>query len=230
MQNTNGMATNRALFFTPTIAITAMLLAGCTTAGYRKGDAAALTIQSAAAEVQSERQALDLTMTALKTLVNEPDADLKRSFRHFSSSLDRLIACAHDTDKTGKRMAQRDADYLQAWDKQLGAMEFEHIRDLSQDRLNTVSEHLAKLCQRYHENQSVVQPLISYLTDIRRALSNDLTPAGLESAKPVVENADQSAIKVQTALASLNNELMDSGARLASFPRQSAPLAETVRK
>lgn len=230
MQTTNGIGMNRVLEPATLLSLVALLLAGCTTAGYRKGDGAALTMQNAAAEVQAESQALELTLSALKGLINDPGADLKQPFRHFSAALARLVACAHDTEKTGSRMARKNAAYLQAWDKELAAMEFEHVRDLSQERRTTVSNGLDKVAKRYENSQTVVQPLISYLTDIRRALSSDLTPAGLEAIKPVVTNADNSALKVQTALAALTTELTDSGARLSSFPVPSAPLAEATRR
>src|SRR5437879_2881604 len=94
-------------------------LTGCSSAGYQKGDSAAVSIQTASADVQGESRALELTMGALRDLVNESPADLKLEFKHFSSALDQLNTAAKRSAATGKRMEQRHAAYLQAWDKEL---------------------------------------------------------------------------------------------------------------
>ena len=63
-----------------TAALGLCALWGCASNGYRKGDMAAVSMQKAAAEVQAESRALDHTVTALRSLVNEPGGDLKARF------------------------------------------------------------------------------------------------------------------------------------------------------
>jgi hypothetical protein len=58
------------------------------------------------------------------------------------------------------------------------------------------------------------------LLDIRKALSTDLTPSGFDSLKGIVQNADDSVAKVQTALEALTAELTNSSARMASVVSQ----------
>jgi hypothetical protein len=88
---------------------------------------------------------------------------------------------------------------------------------------------------RYLEAQGVVRPLLSYFTDIRKALSVDLTPAGLESVKGIVDNAERNARKVQTALANLTEQLATSGTELSTVrvrhevAPENAAAAETAR-
>lgn len=195
-------------------------LAGCASPGYRKSDSAARSMQTAAAEVQAESRAIDLTLGSLKDLETEPGADLKQPYRHFSASLEHLIACARRTQNTGKAMAEKNAVYLQAWDKQLDAISFEHIRDLSQARRTEVANRMAAINQRYQQSQQVVEPLISYLLDIRRALGSDLTTGGLGSMKEIVENAGTNAAKVQSALNALTGELASSGTQMLSWALQ----------
>lgn len=195
-------------------------LAGCASPGYRKSDSAAMSMQTAAAEVQAESRAIDLTLGSLKDLETEPGADLKQPYRHFSASLEHLIACARRTQNTGKAMAEKNAVYLQAWDKQLDAISFEHIRDLSQARRTEVANRMAAINQRYQQSQQVVEPLISYLLDIRRALGSDLTTGGLGSMKEIVENAGTNAAKVQSALNALTGELASSGTQMLSWALQ----------
>jgi uncharacterized coiled-coil protein SlyX len=60
-------------------------------------------------------------------------------------------------------------------------------------------------------------PLITYMLDIRTALSADLTMGGLESMRSVVQNANDNVAKVQTALDALTAELANSSAGMSSM-------------
>lgn len=202
------------------LGLTALCLAGCASANYQKGDAAANSLERAAGEVQAEGRVLDLTLASLKELYQSPGPDLKQPFQHYSACLDRLMAAAHRTDLTGQEMARKNTAYLQAWEKQTATIDYEHIRNLSQARMLEVSNRFAVVNRRYSESQAAVQPTIGYLLDLRRALSSDLTPEGLASMKGIVENAETNASKVQTALGALSAELADSGNHLSSIAYQ----------
>jgi hypothetical protein len=204
-------------------------LAGCSSTGYQKGDVAATGMQAAATEVQVEAQALDQTMASLKALVDEPNGDLRPPFKRFSDSLDHLIATTQRTDNTGKRMREKSAAYFQAWDQQLQGIDYGHIRDVSQARRTEVTNRVEAVSRRYQESQAAVQPLLSYLVDIRKALSIDLTPGGIASLKSVIQNATDNVAKVQTALASLTTELTTSSTMLSSVAYQSQAAEQNPR-
>jgi hypothetical protein len=183
-------------------------------------DTAAMSARRAAAEVQDEQRALDLAMTTLTDLVNQPGADLRIPYHQFSIALDRLVTAANRTDLTGKTMAQKNAAYLRTWDKQLEGVTFDKVREVSANRRTEVSNRFDSINQRYADSQTAVQPVIAYLLDIRRALSADLTEGGLTAIKPIAENAHTNAAKLQTALAALTDQLADSGSRLSSIALQ----------
>ena len=201
----------------------ACLFIGCASTGYQKGDVAAVGMQKAAMEVRVEGRAMDQTMASLSTLFEASNGDLRPPFKRFSKSLDRLIATAQRTENTGRSMQEKDAAYFQAWDRQLQSIDYQHIRELSEARKAEVTNRVDAVNHRYQESQAAVQPLISYLLDIRKALSADLTPGGLESMRGIVKNANDNAAKVQLALEALTGELTNSSARMASVVSQSAP-------
>jgi hypothetical protein len=200
--------------------LAAVCLVGCSSTSYKKGDAAANSLETAAAEVQSESRALDLTMGSLKDVYNDAGPGLQQPFQHFSDCLDKLVSAAHRTELTGQRMAQKNAAFLLAWQKQLAEIHYEHIRDLSQTRMLEVSNRFDTVNRRYLDSQAVVQPMIGYLLDVRHALNADLTKEGLASMNGVIQNAENNALKVQTALGALSTELAESGNRLSSVAYQ----------
>jgi hypothetical protein len=204
------------------VAIALACLEGCATSGYQKGDVAAISMQRAATEVQAEGRAMDQTVATLRALVSEPNGDLRVPFKRFSRSLDRLIATAQRTENTGTTMQQKNLAYAQAWDLQLQSIDYQHIRQLSEARRNEVTNRFELVNRRYQESQAAVQPLISYFLDIRKALSSDLTAAGLDSLRGIVQNANDNVAKVQIALDALTSELTNSSASLSSIAYQTA--------
>ena len=212
------MKLRKAIFLPLCCAVIAS--AGCSVLGRRQNDSAALSMQNAAAEVQYESRSLELTMGALRDLVSDPAPDLRRQYKHYNQCLAQLENAAHKTESTGKNMEATNTVYLQTWDKHLATITYDHVREISQTRRAEVGTRFDAVKQRYEETQAVVGPMISYLRDIRNALNSDLTMEGLTSVKGVVQNAEQNAAKVQTALTALSTELANSGTRLASIGLQ----------
>lgn len=200
-------------------------LIGCKTHTYDRGDAAARSLRNAAAEVQIESRHLNFTMTSLQDLVNKPAPDLRPQFQQFSRNLDNLRAAARRNEKAAEDAYKRNGAYLQSWDRQITNMSYEVVRTQSEARRNEVTERFNAVNRRYAEARTTMRPLLSYLNDIRAALSSDLTPGGLESAKPIVANAVENSKKVQLALSNLTNELADSGARMSSIAYETASRA-----
>jgi DUF2959 family protein len=210
-------------FLLTTAGLCAMgLMTGCETNGFQKSDAASRGYRDASWEVQSESRTLDSTVASLNSLVKQPAADLKPQYARFDQCLYQLESAAARNQNAATRIAARNAAYLEAWNKELSAMSFEAIRDRSEARKTEVTGHFEAVNRRYAEARSVTEPLIDYLNDIRRALSTDLTPAGLESIKPIVLNANENARKVQEALGHLSTELAASSASMSTVNYQAA--------
>ncbi len=217
----NGLARLAVVSLVTACAIISLCLSGCSTARISKGNAAAMSMQRAAAEVQAESNAVELATKALNELQSATGGDLRQPFRHYSKAVDHLASAARKTEATGNRMAKQNTAYLASWDKTLQTIDYEHIRELSQARKEEVGKHFQAVHQRYQESEQAVQPLLAYFRDIRSALATDLTGGGRESLKEIVENAGQNAVKVQTALAALEQELNNSGAKLSSLVPES---------
>src|SRR5205085_11539980 len=121
-----------------------------------------------------------------------------------------------------------------AWDKELATINYEVIREHSEARREEVAHRFETVSQSYQEAQTVVQPLIDYFEDIRRALNSDLTRGGLAAVKDIVRNADDTAAKVQTALSKLTNDLAAACSETSTFATQNpetrrTPVAPTAR-
>lgn len=209
------------------LCIAGLTVTGCSSTPYRKGDAAAISLQDAAADVQGQSRALEVVMGSLDDLVNKPDLDLKPQFKRFSKGVDILAADTRRNNRSEARVSRKSAAYFDEWNKELANMNYDVVRERSQARKNEVTKYLDSVDQRYREAQDAMGPLLSYLYDVRKALENDLTPAGVESIKPIAGKARENADKVQLALGRLTSELTASGNRMSSVVYQNANLPAT---
>lgn len=195
-------------------------LSGCASPSYQKADSASSSLQQAAVAINTENRAIDATMNALDDMVNKPAADLRPQFARFNASLNWLQDSSKRAENAANEADKKSQEYFQTWDKQVANIHYEAVRDLSVSRKTQVSDELNTVDQRYRQNQGVVEPLISYLRDIRTSLSVDLTAGGIASVKPLVENARENARKVQSALAQLSDDLADSGTKMSALVSQ----------
>jgi hypothetical protein len=208
---------------TCTFVVTAFALAGCATRGYMKSETAAASLHRAAGEVQAQSRALDVTLASLNELISKPPADLKFQYEVFNSNLAQLNAAARRNDTLLRRVGEKNAAYFESWDKDMAAMNYEAVRERSMERKNEVVANFDSVYRRYQEVQETVHPLLAYFEDIRKALGTDLTVGGLEAMKSTVSNVNENAVKVQTALVKLADDLAASGTRMSSITAQAQP-------
>jgi hypothetical protein len=197
--------------------LAALVLTGCKTAGYQKSDATALSMQSVADAIQEESHSLDVALASLKDLANSPKGDLKVQFAKFDTCLNNLVASQKKAESVAQEMRKKGDDYFAAWNKQLGTISYEAVRKDSAARRLEAQDRFNATSKRFQESQAAVGPLISYLQDIRTALSTDLTVAGTRSVATSVTKADESSTKIQGALAQISSELSNTGRQMSSI-------------
>jgi Protein of unknown function (DUF2959) len=207
------------------LSVAVACLAGCASTPYKKGDAAAISLQDAASAVQGESRSLEVAMGTLDDLVNKPEPDLKPQFKRFSKALHNLAASSRHNERAQARVAQKTTIYFDEWNKQLATMNYEVVRARSEARKADVTNHLDSVTRRYHESQDAMLPLLNYLYDVRKALDADLTQSGIDSIKPIVAKARENADKVQLALGRLTSELTSSSANMSSVVYQNVSLS-----
>ncbi len=198
------------------IALAGAWLVGCSTTVYRQGDRTADAAWAAAMQVQTESQALAGAQATLNNLVDKPAADLKPQFLSFSSSVDVLVAAAKQTELSGSHLVRSNAAFIAAWDKQLTTITNAEVRSRSEARKTEVANQFDAAHKRYLQAQEALRPLMGYLQDVRKALSTDLTPGGLEAVKELVGNFNTTTSKLQADLAQAVADLKALSAAMSS--------------
>src|SRR5262245_29124683 len=105
--------------------------AGCKTTSYDKGDAAAQSLSRAASEVQAESRALDRALQTLNNLANNPSRDPKLQFDQYNDAVNALYRQIERSHAAVKQAREKNADYMRSWERQIGMMNYESVRDYS---------------------------------------------------------------------------------------------------
>src|SRR6185503_16846056 len=158
-------------------------------------------------EVKNEIRDLDLAIAALNELVSKPEADSRPQFLRFSVTVYQLSLSTKRAEDSIGRMWRKRAAYFEVWDKEILAIKDEEVRRKSEARREEVSQQFDAVIRRSNEAHDTMSPVISYLRDIRKALSTDLTRDGLASMKPLATHANESAHSAKKGLMQLAADL-----------------------
>ncbi len=179
---------NHALvFFSVLLLGVAVVLSGCATTGMDRFTAAANSIQTVDNEIRRMSFHIDATATSLDHLIKAEPEDLKRSFDIYSDNLTNLEAQGKLVSKRVQQMKSRNKEYFAEWDKQGDSYTNPEIRELSEERRNKLAEMYAQVPIAGAGIENTYQAYLTNLKEIRRYLSNDLTPAGVKAIELITQ-------------------------------------------
>jgi DNA repair exonuclease SbcCD ATPase subunit len=197
--------------------LAALLLAGCSS-GYKQGAKTSESVMSAAQKIEDGRTQLDKVTASLDKLVNAQNQNLAPLFKDYSSNVDKLDAIAKDVKKQADAMRSKGQAYFKEWDAELAEINNEDIKARSAERRTAVEQSFQRLSDASQKLKAEYQPLMSDLQDIRTALNNDLTPAGIQSIKPIAERVMGEAARAKDAAGQVSAEFKALGVKMSSKP------------
>ena len=202
------------------IAVTAFT-AGCSSSpssskNYHKAGKTSTSLQETAVSIDKGEVQIDAVLVALSDLVNNPGSDLKPQFKQFEASVDKLSALAKDVREQAAAMQAKGAAYFQQWDADLATIQDEDIRSRSTERKNAVAARFDRVRSSYAVTNAAFVPFMSRLTDVRTALTTDLTSGGLGSIRGAADQAKADAVPLRNALRQLSSDFKYLGLSLSS--------------
>lgn len=207
LQLTTGLAACTAVL---------LLVAGCTSSGYDKGNQTAQNIQTAANRIAALPGQIDKTVASLDELVKKPQADLRPQFKQFTANLNEVESAAKDIAAKRRSMGEKSKEFFAKWDEQLAQITNEDIKARSEARKKEVSDRMEAIKRSYTEAESAFRPFMSELKDVQKYLSVDLTPGGTAAIKNTVTKADADAAKLNTTITQLAEQFKALGLAMSS--------------
>ena len=175
--------------------------------GIAKANETALSIRELKNEVAKTRLQLTTTVYTLQDLVKNPKTDLLPQFKAFTNSVPVLVLQANEVQKHAKLMDSNSEAYLSAWDKQIGDVSSEILRDIAATRKSRLKKDLTKVSKKLDSAARRLNPLMAKLEDVVKFLSVDLTKSGLSTIKHLVWRTAQEAKTCERSINALSEEL-----------------------
>jgi hypothetical protein len=197
----------RVSLFLTTLAVAA-LLSGCgTTSGYQHADKTGEGIAEFRAEIVNGKKAIDETMKGLDAIALSATTDPRKAFEQYSKSVSNLESVAEKARKRATDMQAAGQAYFSQWEKQMAEVQNPEIRKLAQDRKAKLQEAFGSIKKYSEPLKAQFGPWMSNLKDLQVFLGNDLTIAGVDSAKGLFAKAKTAGLDVQKSMDGLIAEL-----------------------
>ena len=195
----------------------AVILAGCASTGFEKGNQTAANVQSAADQISALPGLIDKTLACLNDIVQKPAADLRPQYKSFVENLAAVQSTAKGVAETRRAMGEQDKQFFAKWDEQLAQIKNEDIKARSQNRKDEVKQQMLALKKSYTEAEMAFRPFLNDLKDVQKYLSVDLTTGGLASIKDSVDRVTQNAGPLKGSISKLAGDFRTLGFSMSSM-------------
>jgi SMC interacting uncharacterized protein involved in chromosome segregation len=212
------MKTSRAIALTSNLALAAALavLVGCKSGNYEKAGSTSTGLTDAATRIDLAKGKVDVAVSSLNDLVNNPSGDLVPRFKKFTAAVSDLESSAKDVNSKVSGMKGAGNEYFKAWDEQVAQIHNEDIKNRSAARKSEMQERFTNIKKTYIETGDAFKPFMSDLKDIQTALSTDLTPGGIAAVKPAADKANKESVAVKAAADKLAAQFKELGVAMSS--------------
>jgi hypothetical protein len=206
----------KLLVFNVALAALAGLLAGCASKGYEKGAATGQALQAAADKINQGITQIDVTLTALTNLVNNPKGDLVPRFNKYSDEVKNLKSLSVDVNDKATAMQAKGQDYFAAWNQQLAMIKNQDIKQRSADQLKAVTDKFKDISNSYQEVKTRFKPFMSDLEDIQTYLGTDLTDGGVSAIRKTADKVNDEAGPLKESITKLSDQFRQLGLSMSS--------------
>jgi len=198
------------------------LFTGCgTPSGYEQADKTGAGIAEFREEIINGKKNIDATIKALGDVAATANTNPRKAFEQYAKSVGNLESTAEKVRKRGQDMQQQGQAYFKQWEKQMGEVNNPEVRTLAEQRKAKLQESFDSIRKYTEPLKAQFDPWMSDLKDLQRYLSNDLTVAGVDSAKSLFTKTQKEGLEVQKSMDGLIAELNTIAAALT--PAKVAP-------
>ena len=194
----------------------ALLFVGCASSGYKQGNKAADSIQTASSGIAALQSHITQTLMALNSLVDGPQTDLRPQFKALDSKISGLESAAKKVANERVQVGEQTRKYLADWDAEIGQIQNADIKARSQSRKADVAQQIEVVKRSYSAFDMALRPFLADLQDVRKYLSVDLTRSGVAALKAPAIKANADAAPLQDAIAKLSADFKALGVAMSS--------------
>jgi hypothetical protein len=162
------------------------LAAGCASTGVERAEKTSASMMGFRNDVVTITHSTDATLTALSKVVETANADPRKAFNQFTSSLAKLDRAVSMAKIRAQEMKSQGESYFKQWEAEMKAIQDPEIRKLAETRKVKLKEIFAKLTPLMQQTKADFEPFSSSVHDLEKYLSNDTTIGGIAAARVLI--------------------------------------------
>ena len=178
-----------------------VLVAGCASDSGGRTDESKKAVESmhgtrqqlvkAKQEVQQANAALDKLAAG---------GNIAQSYSQFTKEVADVKAEGERARARAQDMRARGQQYVANWEKETSQISSPELRAGADQRRAKVKQNYEQISASARAARDAYEPYLRDLQDIQRALASDLTPAGVDAARPAIEKAKAEGETLQQRL------------------------------
>jgi len=161
----------------------------CATTGMQRSERTGATMKTVEQDFRQAIAQVDATRASLEDLIRPGQADVKKAFKQYSSSVNKMEDLGKRLFEHADKMSAQGKEYFEEWQKDGNTYKNPEIRALSEQRHADLSAVFAKVPEASVGVKGAFQAYMSDIREIQTYLSNDLTPKGVEAITPTARKA-----------------------------------------
>lgn len=129
--------------------------------------------------------------TAIASLeeLTKPATDQRANFQQFRTALANTRDHAAAAQRRAESLRSQRVAYLARWEKEVSELNDPALKSSAQERVQQVRDTFGQITELADQARAAYEPFMTSMTDIEKYLAADLTPAGINNARPSIDNA-----------------------------------------
>ena len=189
--------------------------AGCGARSYAPLEENVESMQSVREALDQANAQTDRTMVSLNKVVAWADRDPRPAMDEFEADLAELEGLAEEASVRAKTMRDASEQYFQTWNAENAEIKTAGLQELSIDRRTTARASWMNVQDQADGLSAAFERLLGRLRELRGYLANNMSPSGIQDARPFIEKAEGSAREVKDRIAELTSGLDRMTAKVA---------------
>lgn len=182
------------------------LACGCASSGRAaESERAVESVQDVTANISKANGQISRTIQLMDQLAQ--GKELPRTFQQYTQAVNDLKDAGQRAAKRGRDMREKRQEYLAKWEKDIQSINDPAIRQASAERRNDIRANYEKVTALAEEIRAAYTPFLQHLQEVQKALSLDLTPAGVSAIAPAMASAKRDGETLMRKLDALGVEL-----------------------
>lgn len=186
------------------LSVGSMLFTGCgTPQAVKSTESAVSSMDDVQQTLEDGNKQITAVMTALNEVGENVARDGKKSYKNFSSEVDKLDKIAETARNQADKMRANAEQHYAQWQQEIGTISNTALKDQSEARRAGMQQEFAGLKESMAGLKNTFRPFMNDMRDLQTFLGADLSASGYTAAESIVSELKSEAVYVQRQLESV---------------------------